>query len=260
MAWRVGVAGWAQGLIWLGVGVGVLLLGLLTFARRNARENVTEWHAIEEARTQRNRRRAAEISPADGASSVRTSRPRSRAPRLRRAVGSRRTKRTWVVFAIAFAVGLLVMPFGVRNKLRNLAGGDDADRVWHEWHDQTDDGTAPLSADPTRPRNPRVVGVGSGETPPPMANDSFDSIPSVADVSFHWGAQAAPAAVPDLLLEIPHGATKASHFDDLAAELVGPFPADLRSFFFVNTDVGAPEVGRHSPRASWLRTRRVPCW
>ena len=49
--------------------------------------------------------------------------------------------------------------------------------------------------------------------------------------------------MPDLLVEIPHGATRAAHFDALASELVGPFPDDLRDFFFVNTDVGAPEVG-----------------
>ncbi len=68
------------------------------------------------------------------------------------------------------------------------------------------------------------------------------SIPNVADVRVHRGARAAPDATPDLLLEVPHGATRASHFDALAAELKGPFPDDLRSFFFVNTDVGAPEV------------------
>jgi len=75
-----------------------------------------------------------------------------------------------------------------------------------------------------------------------MSSDTLESLPSVADVSLHRGARAAPDAVPDLLLEVPHGATKAAHFDALLAELVGPFPDDLRSFFFVNTDVGAPEV------------------
>jgi hypothetical protein len=76
-----------------------------------------------------------------------------------------------------------------------------------------------------------------------MAHDSFDSTPAVADVSIHRGLEAGPDALPDLVIEIPHGATRATHFDDLAAELVGSFPDDLRAFFFVNTDVGAPEVG-----------------
>lgn len=88
-----------------------------------------------------------------------------------------------------------------------------------------------------------------------MANVPFDSLPFVADVSVHRGRAAAVDAVPDLVIEIPHGATRAVHFDDLASVLVGPFPDDLRSFFFVNTDVGAPEVGealarrivRHEP-------------
>lgn len=76
-----------------------------------------------------------------------------------------------------------------------------------------------------------------------MSRDPLASIPSVAQVSVHRGTAARADAVPDLLVEIPHGATRAADFDALAAELVGPFPDDLRSFFFVNTDVGAPEVG-----------------
>ncbi len=48
---------------------------------------------------------------------------------------------------------------------------------------------------------------------------------------------------PALLIEVPHGATKASHFTSLQAQLKGEFPKDLIDFFFVNTDVGAPEVG-----------------
>ena len=68
------------------------------------------------------------------------------------------------------------------------------------------------------------------------------SIADVADVTRVHGAAASPDATPDLLLEIPHGATKASHFDALRAALVGAYPSDLRDFFFVNTDVGAPEL------------------
>ncbi len=68
-------------------------------------------------------------------------------------------------------------------------------------------------------------------------------IPDVCDVTYVRGARARTGAPPDLLVEIPHGATRAAHFDALAARLGGPFPDDLRAFFFVNTDVGAPEVG-----------------
>lgn len=66
------------------------------------------------------------------------------------------------------------------------------------------------------------------------------SIPDVCEVELLRGAHAGD--VPDLLLEVPHGATRAADFDALARVLRGPFPADLREFFFVNTDVGAPEV------------------
>jgi len=66
------------------------------------------------------------------------------------------------------------------------------------------------------------------------------SIPGVCEVVVLAGARA--GATPDLLLEVPHGATRAADFDALARELRGPFPADLRDFFFVNTDVGAPEL------------------
>lgn len=48
--------------------------------------------------------------------------------------------------------------------------------------------------------------------------------------------------MPTLLLEVPHGATRALHYDALRAELVGSYPSDLRDFFFVNTDVAAPEL------------------
>lgn len=45
-----------------------------------------------------------------------------------------------------------------------------------------------------------------------------------------------------LLLEISHGATRAEHYDELRSRLRGRYPPDLRDFFFVNTDVGAPEL------------------
>jgi hypothetical protein len=70
------------------------------------------------------------------------------------------------------------------------------------------------------------------------------SIPDVCEVELLRGARA--GAVPDLMLEVPHGATLAAHYDRVRSELRGSFPADLREFFFVNTDVGAPEVARRT--------------
>jgi predicted N-formylglutamate amidohydrolase len=56
------------------------------------------------------------------------------------------------------------------------------------------------------------------------------------------GAAAAPDAPPDLVIEIPHGATTTSDFTALAARLTSPLPPGLDDFFHVNTDAGAPEL------------------
>ena len=66
------------------------------------------------------------------------------------------------------------------------------------------------------------------------------SIPDVCEVREIAG----PAAVdtPGLLLEVPHGATRAADYVALREALVGSYPDDLKDFFFVNTDVGAPEL------------------
>lgn len=56
------------------------------------------------------------------------------------------------------------------------------------------------------------------------------------------GAEARPDAVADWLIEIPHGATRAAHYHALAGRLASPLPDGLIDFFFVNTDVGAPEL------------------
>lgn len=66
------------------------------------------------------------------------------------------------------------------------------------------------------------------------------SIPGTCDVHHVRGARATGGI--DLLLEVPHGATRARDFARLRGQLRGTFPADLQDFFFVNTDVGAPEV------------------
>lgn len=52
-----------------------------------------------------------------------------------------------------------------------------------------------------------------------------------------------PAAAPELVVEVPHGADARVHYDRLAARLRGPFPEDLHAFFHVNTDVGAWPLG-----------------
>jgi len=73
-----------------------------------------------------------------------------------------------------------------------------------------------------------------------MPDASWRSIPDVAEYALVRGAAA--QSEPTLLFEIPHGATRAAHFDALRGALVGTYPDDLRDFFFVNTDVGAPEL------------------
>lgn len=64
---------------------------------------------------------------------------------------------------------------------------------------------------------------------------------SSIDTLFEWTRFPAAAGPTDVLIEVPHGATEAAHFDELHDRLTGPLPADLKAFFFVNTDVGAPE-------------------
>lgn len=70
------------------------------------------------------------------------------------------------------------------------------------------------------------------------------SIAGVCEVEYLRGAAADPQAPPDLLLEVAHGATLARHFTGLRTELRGSYGDDLLDFFFVNTDVGAPELAR----------------
>lgn len=70
----------------------------------------------------------------------------------------------------------------------------------------------------------------------------FTSIPGVVDAMTLRGAQARTDAAPDLLIEIPHGATRTDDFTSLAAQLRSPLPDGLVDFFHVNTDVGAPEL------------------
>lgn len=93
------------------------------------------------------------------------------------------------------------------------------------------------------------------------------SIPGVLDVQIVRGARAAPDAPPDLLVEIPHGATRTPDFAALAAELASPLPEALIDFFYVNTDAGAPELGEaiaiffvaaHPERTAAILRCRIP--
>ena len=52
------------------------------------------------------------------------------------------------------------------------------------------------------------------------------------------------ARAPDMLFEIPHGATQHRHFAAIRQLMTGDLPRDLADFFFVNTDVGATEIAR----------------
>lgn len=70
----------------------------------------------------------------------------------------------------------------------------------------------------------------------------LESIAGIVDVEIIAGAQARSAAF-DLVIEIPHGATRTEDYTALAAQLTSPLPADLVDFFHVNTDAGAPELG-----------------
>ena len=72
---------------------------------------------------------------------------------------------------------------------------------------------------------------------------SLTSIPGVVDSLVLRGARALHDAPPDLIIEVPHGATQTADFTSLEAVLTSPLPAQLIHFFFVNTDAGAFELG-----------------
>ena len=76
-----------------------------------------------------------------------------------------------------------------------------------------------------------------------VARLPLSSIADVVDVHWFRGERAESGAPPDLLIEIPHGATRTADFRALERLLVSPLPADLVDFFHVNTDAGAPELG-----------------
>ncbi len=70
------------------------------------------------------------------------------------------------------------------------------------------------------------------------------SVDNVCEVVRVATPGADPPAAPDLLFEVPHGATRRRHFEAVRRLLAGDLPPDLIDFFFVNTDVGSTEVAR----------------
>lgn len=68
------------------------------------------------------------------------------------------------------------------------------------------------------------------------------SIPKIADLHIVRGASAPEATRPDILFEVPHGATETEDFLEVAGLLESPLPPCLSDFFHVNTDVGAFEL------------------
>ncbi len=63
-------------------------------------------------------------------------------------------------------------------------------------------------------------------------------------------------ATPRVLIEVPHGATSRAEFDAIRGRLRGTLPAELESFFHVNTDEGAPELA--FAVAARLAARGIP--
>lgn len=68
------------------------------------------------------------------------------------------------------------------------------------------------------------------------------SVEGVCNTGIVAGVEADPSATPDLLIEVPHGATRLLHYESLRGLLKGTYDEDLTKFFYVNTDVGAPEA------------------
>ena len=71
-----------------------------------------------------------------------------------------------------------------------------------------------------------------------------ESIADVCEVEVLTAEEPRGAESPELLIEVPHGATRRRHFLATRSRLAGEFPDDLEQFFFVNTDVGSIECAR----------------
>lgn len=67
-------------------------------------------------------------------------------------------------------------------------------------------------------------------------------VPGIIDVLLERGERATNNAAPDLIIEVPHGATQTEDFTSLEQLLTSPLPPSLIDFFYVNTDAGAFEL------------------
>ncbi|HWU88442.1 MAG TPA: N-formylglutamate amidohydrolase, partial [Kofleriaceae bacterium] len=90
---------------------------------------------------------------------------------------------------------------------------------------------------------------------------SLASILGIVDVQLLHGERAPRDAAPDLIVEVPHGATRTEDYAAVEALLESPLPPSLVDFFHVNTDAGAPElaeaVARRFVAAAPARTAAV---
>lgn len=74
------------------------------------------------------------------------------------------------------------------------------------------------------------------------------SIPEISQVLWFRGPEADQNSVPDLFIELPHGATELS-FLEQTKKLVSQYPEDrYDDFFMVNTDQGSPEYAFRAAR------------
>jgi predicted N-formylglutamate amidohydrolase len=85
---------------------------------------------------------------------------------------------------------------------------------------------------------------------------SFASVPGVVDVEVLHGAADGPV---DLVIEIPHGATRTEDYERYAARMTSPLPEGLVDFFHVNTDAGAPELAVETARRLGRAVAIVRC-
>jgi len=81
-----------------------------------------------------------------------------------------------------------------------------------------------------------------------MRTDLVQSVPDVCDVLCVPAGGASSETPPDLLIELPHGATRTADFERVRRRLVSELPDQLSAFFFVNTDVGSYECAREVAR------------
>lgn len=70
------------------------------------------------------------------------------------------------------------------------------------------------------------------------------SLADVVEVQLVTPPERPREALPEILIEVPHGATRRIHFEATRDRLVGALPDDLEQFFYVNTDVGSIECAR----------------